>query len=168
MIYAFGCGFGEGYGSDFDISKLKYDKIIIMTDADIDGAHIDTLAMTLFYRMMPELIVEGHVYLAMPPLYKATPSRGESEYLYDDEALAKYEKKHKPGTFKLQRYKGLGEMSADQLWETTMDPKNRILKRVSIDDAARANELTSLLMGSDVTKRKEFIYDNAEMAELDI
>ncbi len=95
MINAFGCGFSEGYGNDFDITKLRYDKIIIMADADVDGAHISTLLLTLFYRFMPELIYEGHVYIAMPPLYKAMPSRGKEEYLYDDKALEKYRKTHK-------------------------------------------------------------------------
>ena len=122
MINAFGCGFSEGYGNDFDISKLRYDKIIIMADADVDGAHISTLLLTLFYRFMPELIYEGHVYIAMPPLYKAMPKKGKEEYLYDDKALEQYRKKQK-GPFTLQRYKGLGEMDADQLWETTLNPK---------------------------------------------
>ncbi len=111
MINAFGCGFSEGYGNDFDITKLRYDKIMIMADADVDGAHICTLLLTLFYRFMPELIFEGHVYIAMPPLYKAMPSRGQEEYLYDDKALERYRKTHK-GPFTLQRYKGLGEMDA--------------------------------------------------------
>ena len=102
MINAFGCGFSEGYGNDFDISKLRYDKIIIMADADVDGAHICTLLLTLFFRFMPQLITEGHVYIAMPPLYKAMPSRGKEEYLYDDEALLRYRRKHK-GSFTLQR-----------------------------------------------------------------
>ncbi|MCI6648984.1 MAG: DNA gyrase subunit B, partial [Lachnospiraceae bacterium] len=127
MINAFGCGFSEGYGNDFDITKLRYDKIIIMADADVDGAHIATLLLTLFYRFMPELIYEGHVYIAMPPLYKAMPKKGKEEYLYDDEALAEYRKKHK-GPFTLQRYKGLGEMDAEQLWETTLDPDRRKLR----------------------------------------
>ena len=98
MINAFGCGFSEGYGNDFDITKLRYDKIIIMADADVDGAHISTLLLTLFYRFMPELIYEGHVYVAMPPLYKAMPKKGEEEYLYDDKALERYRKSHKPGS----------------------------------------------------------------------
>ena len=115
MINAFGCGFSEGYGNDFDITKLRYDKIIIMADADVDGAHISTLLLTLFYRFMPELIYEGHVYVAMPPLYKAMPKKGEEEYLYDDKALERYRKTHE-GPFTLQRYKGLGEMDAQQLW----------------------------------------------------
>lgn len=167
MINAFGCGFSEGYGNDFDITKLRYDKIIIMADADVDGAHISTLLLTLFYRFMPELIFEGHVYIAMPPLYKTMPSRGEEEYLYDDAALDKYRKTHK-GAFTLQRYKGLGEMDAGQLWETTLDPKTRILKRVEIEDARMASDVTAMLMGTDVPPRRAFIYDNARDAELDI
>ncbi len=167
MINAFGCGFSEGYGNDFDITKLRYDKIIIMTDADVDGSHIATLLLTLFYRFMPELIFEGHVYLATPPLYKAMPSKGEEEYLYDDKALEKYRKQHK-GPFTLQRYKGLGEMDADQLWETTLNPETRILKQVEIEDARMASEITELLMGTDVPPRKAFIYQHATDAELDV
>ncbi|MDE6892301.1 MAG: DNA gyrase subunit B [Lachnospiraceae bacterium] len=167
MIYAFGCGFSEGYGNDFDITKLRYDKIIIMADADVDGAHISTLLLTLFYRFMPELIYEGHVYLAMPPLYKAMPSKGEEEYLYDDKALEKYRKRHK-GPFTLQRYKGLGEMDASQLWETTLNPETRILKQVAIEDARMASEVTEMLMGTDVPPRKAFIYEHATDAELDV
>ena len=167
MIYAFGCGFSEGYGNDFDITKLRYDKIIIMADADVDGAHISNLLLTLFYRFMPELIYEGHVYIAMPPLYKAMPSKGKEEYLYDDKALEKYRKTHK-GPFTLQRYKGLGEMDADQLWETTLDPETRLLKLVEIEDARMASEVTEMLMGTDVAPRKQFIYNNAQDAELDI
>ena len=167
MINAFGCGFSEGYGNDFDITKLRYDKIIIMADADVDGAHISTLLLTLFYRFMPELIFEGHVYIAMPPLYKAIPTKGEEEYLYDDEALARYRKRQK-GNFTLQRYKGLGEMDAEQLWETTLNPKTRILKRVEIEDGRMASDVTELLMGTDVPPRKEFIYEHAQDAELDV
>ena len=167
MINAFGCGFSEGYGNDFDIRKLRYDKIIIMADADVDGAHISTLLLTLFYRFMPELIFEGHVYIAMPPLYKAMPSKGEEEYLYDDAALLKYRKTHK-GAFTLQRYKGLGEMDAEQLWETTLDPERRLMKRVEIEDAIQASNMTELLMGTDVPPRKEFIYTHATDAELDV
>ncbi len=167
MINAFGCGFSEGYGNDFDITKLRYDKIVIMADADVDGAHISTLLMTLFYRFMPELIFEGHVYIAMPPLYKAQPSRGEEEYLYDDRALEEYRKTHK-GPFTLQRYKGLGEMSADQLWETTLDPARRKMRRVEIEDARMASDVTAMLMGTDVPPRKAFIYDHANDAELDV
>lgn len=167
MINAFGCGFSEGYGNDFDISKLRYDKIIIMADADVDGAHISTLLLTLFYRFMPELIYEGHVYIAMPPLYKAMPSKGAEEYLYDDKALEKYRKRHK-GPFTLQRYKGLGEMDAEQLWETTLDPDKRLLKLVEIEDARMASEVTEMLMGTEVPPRKAFIYKNAQEAELDV
>ncbi|MBP5252407.1 MAG: DNA gyrase subunit B [Lachnospiraceae bacterium] len=167
MINAFGCGFSEGYGNDFDISKLRYNKIIIMADADVDGAHISTLLLTLFYRFMPELIFEGHIYIAMPPLYKAMPSKGEEEYLYDDKALEKYRASHK-GPFTLQRYKGLGEMDPDQLWETTLDPKTRRLKQVEIEDARMASETTELLMGTDVPPRKTFIYEHANDANLDI
>lgn len=167
MINAFGCGFSEGYGNDFDISKLRYDKIIIMADADVDGAHISTLLLTLFYRFMPELIFEGHVYIAMPPLYKAMPKSGKEEYLYDDRALEEYRKKHK-GPFTLQRYKGLGEMDAQQLWETTLDPKTRILKQVEIEDARMASSVTEMLMGTEVPPRRTFIYENAREAELDI
>lgn len=167
MINAFGCGFSEGYGNDFDITKLRYNKIIIMADADVDGAHICTLLLTLFYRFMPELIYEGHVYIAMPPLYKAMPAKGEEEYLYDDKALEKYRKKQK-GNFTLQRYKGLGEMDAEQLWETTLNPESRILKQVEIEDARMASDVTEMLMGTEVPPRKAFIYEHAQDAELDI
>lgn len=167
MINAFGCGFSEGYGNDFDISKLRYNKIIIMADADVDGAHISTLLLTLFYRFMPELIYEGHVYIAMPPLYKAMPAKGAEEYLYDDKALERYRKRHK-GPFTLQRYKGLGEMDASQLWETTLDPETRLLKLVEIEDARMASEVTEMLMGTEVPPRKAFIYEHAVDAQLDI
>ena len=168
MVYAFACGFSEGYGNDFDISKLRYNKIIIAADADVDGAHIATLLLTLFYRFMPELLYEGHVYIAMPPLYKAIPNgkNGREEYLYDDKALEKYRKTHKD--FKLQRYKGLGEMDAEQLWETTMNPATRMLKQVEIEDAQAASDLTALLMGNEVQPRKEYIYSNATEANLDV
>lgn len=168
MINAFGCGFSEGYGNDFDISKLRYDKIIIMADADVDGAHISTLLLTLFYRFLPELIYEGHVYIAMPPLYKAIPSKGEEEYLYDDKALEKYRKKHHGEKFTLQRYKGLGEMDAEQLWETTLNPETRKLKLVEIEDARMASDVTEVLMGTEVPPRKAFIYEHAADAELDV
>lgn len=167
MINAFGCGFSEGYGNDFDISKLRYDKIIVMADADVDGAHISTLLLTFFYRFMPELIYEGHIYIAMPPLYKVLPAKGKEEYLYDDKALERYRKTHK-GSFTLQRYKGLGEMDAKQLRETTLDPKTRILKRVEIEDARMASSVTEMLMGTEVPPRKAFIYEHAQDAELDI
>ena len=166
MINAFGCGFSEGYGNDFDISKLRYHKIIIMTDADVDGAHIATLLLTFFYRFMPELISHGHVYLAMPPLYKAVPKKGQGEYLYDDKALEKYRKSHTG--FTLQRYKGLGEMDADQLWETTLNPETRLLKLVEIEDGKMASDVTGMLMGNDVAPRRQFIHDHAHDAELDV
>ncbi len=167
MINAFGCGFSEGYGNDFDLTKLRYDKIIIMADADVDGAHISNLLLTLFYRFMPELIYNGHVYIAMPPLYKAMPNKGAETYLYDDKALEQYRKKHK-GPFTLQRYKGLGEMDADQLWETTLNPETRLLKKVEIEDGRMASHITELLMGTDVAPRKTFIYEHATDAELDV
>lgn len=167
MINAFGCGFSEGYGNDFDITKLRYDKIIIMADADVDGAHICTLLLTLFYRFMPDLIYEGHVYIAMPPLYKAMPQRGEEQYLYDDKALEKYRRTHK-GSFTLQRYKGLGEMDAEQLWETTLNPETRMMKRVEIEDARIASDVTEMLMGNEVPPRKAFIYEHAQDALLDV
>ena len=167
MINAFGCGFSEGYGNDFDITKLRYDKIIIMADADVDGAHISTLLLTLFYRFMPELIYEGHIYQAMPPLYKAMPAKGAEEYLYDDKALERYRKNHR-GSFTLQRYKGLGEMDASQLWETTLDPETRLLKRIEIEDARMASEITEMLMGTDVPPRRTFIHEHAHDAELDV
>ena len=167
MINAFGCGFSEGYGNDFDITKLRYDKIIIMADADVDGEHIATLLLTLFYRFMPQLIYEGHVYIAMPPLYKVMPARGQEEYLYDDKALEKYRKTHK-GSFTLQRYKGLGEMDPQQLWETTLDPQKRLMRAVEIEDAKMASQMTELLMGQDVSPRRDFIYSHATDATLDI
>ena len=166
MINSFGCGFSEGYGNDFDITKLRYDKIILMTDADVDGSHIDTLLLTFLYRFMPELIYEGHVYIAMPPLFKVIPKKGQEQYLYDERALERYRRTH-TGEFTLQRYKGLGEMDPDQLWETTLDPERRVLKRVEIEDARMASEVTELLMGSDVAPRRQFIYDHAEEAEID-
>lgn len=166
MINAFGCGFSEGYGNDFDITKLRYDKIILMTDADVDGSHIDTLLLTFLYRFMPELIYDGHVYIAMPPLFKVIPKRGEEQYLYDEKELERYRRTH-TGDFTLQRYKGLGEMDAEQLWETTLDPDRRVLKRVEIEDARLASEVTEMLMGSEVGPRRQFIYEHADEAEID-
>ena len=168
MINAFGCGFSEGYGQDFDITKLRYDKIIIMADADVDGAHISTLLLTLFYRFMPDLIYEGHIYVAMPPLYKVVPKKKgeEGEYLYNDAALSRYRKTH--SGFTLQRYKGLGEMDPQQLWETTLDPANRRLRKIQIDDGRMASEMTGLLMGTDVPPRRDYIHAHATDAELDV
>lgn len=165
LINALGCGFSEGYGQDFDISKLRYDKVILMTDADVDGRHIVTLLLTIFYRLLPDLITEGHVYVATPPLYKAIPKRGKEQYLYDEDALVQYSKSHKD--FRLQRYKGLGEMSPDQLWETTMNPETRVLRKVSIHDAVMASNVTSVLMGDDVALRKEYIVERAHQADVD-
>ena len=166
MIYAFGCGFSEGYGNDFNIEKLRYDKIIIMADADVDGSHIATLLLSFFYNFMPELIYEGHVYVAMPPLYKASTPDGKEQYLYDDKALTAFRKSHR--SFKLQRYKGLGEMSAEQLWETTLCPKTRKMRQIEIDDAKRAADITSLLMGDGVQARREYIQKNAQSANLSL
>jgi DNA gyrase subunit B len=167
MINAFGCGFSEGYGNDFDITKLRYDKIVIMADADVDGAHISTLLLTLFYRFMPELIYSGHVYVAMPPLYKVVPQKGEETYLYDDAALEKYRRTHTGQKFSLQRYKGLGEMDAEQLWETTLNPETRMLKKIEIEDSMLASDMTALFMGNDVLPRREYIYAHAQDAEVD-
>ena len=167
MITAFGTGIRE----DFDISKLRYDKIIIMTDADVDGAHIATLMLTFLYRFMPELIKQGHVYLATPPLYKIEKNRKEW-YAYSDEELNKILTEiGRDGNNKIQRYKGLGEMDADQLWDTTMDPEKRILKRVNMDeDNPQDVEITfSTLMGDQVEPRREFIQENAKYVQnLDI
>ena len=168
MITSFDCGFSEGYGNDFDITKLRYDKIIIMADADVDGAHIGTLLLTLFYRYMPDLIGEGHVYVAMPPLYKVIPAKGEGEYLYDDKALEQYRKKNKSKKFTLQRYKGLGEMDPEQLWETTLNPETRRLRRIEIGNPGLSSDITDVLMGTDVPPRKAFIYEHARDAQLDV
>ena len=171
MINAFGCGFSEGYGNDFDITKLRYDKIIIMADADVDGAHISTLMLTFLYRFMPELIRRGHVYLATPPLFKVEKNKNVW-YAYDDKELDSILKEiGRDGNNKIQRYKGLGEMDADQLWETTMDPEKRILKRVMIDDENSSGiDLTfTTLMGDKVEPRREFIEENARKVQnLDI
>ena len=160
MITAFGCGIHE----DFDISKLRYDKIIIMTDADVDGAHIATLMLTFLYRFMPELIKQGHVYLAQPPLYKIERNR-KVWYAYDDAEMERIMQEiGRDSSNKVQRYKGLGEMDADQLWETTMDPEKRILKRVNIDSESESEvDLTfTTLMGDKVEPRREFIEENAK------
>lgn len=169
LINAFGCGFSEGYGNDFDIKKLKYHKIIIMADADVDGAHISTLLLTFFYRFMPELIYEGKIYRAMPPLYKVEEGVGKNKkdvYLYDDKELDAYRKKHKE-SLSVQRYKGLGEMDAQQLWETTLNPETRYLKKIEIEDGVEANQITSILMGSEVEPRKNFIMAESKNANID-
>lgn len=164
MITAFGTGIHE----DFDITKLRYHKIIIMTDADVDGAHISTLLLTFLYRFMPELIKQGYVYLAQPPLYRIEKNK-KYWYAYSDEELNQVlEEIGRDNNNKIQRYKGLGEMDAQQLWETTLDPKTRILKQVEIEDARMASSVTEMLMGTEVPPRRTFIYENAREAELDI
>ena len=170
MIAAFGCGIGE----NFDIKKLRYDKIIILTDADVDGAHISTLLLTFFYRFMPELIYQGKVYRGLPPLYRVSyeDKKGKkknkvSEYLFNDFELEKFRKTGKK-ILELQRYKGLGEMDDTQLWETTLDPESRILAQVSISDTVEADEVTDILMGSNGPPRRQFIMDEAKYANLDI
>ncbi|MFT4142822.1 MAG: DNA gyrase subunit B [Mobilitalea sp.] len=171
MIATFGCGIGE----EFDLSKLRYDKIIILTDADVDGAHISTLLLTFFYRFMPELVLEGKVYKGMPPLYKVeyettgkTKKSKKSEYIFNDFELEKFRKKEDHKILNLQRYKGLGEMDAHQLWETTLDPETRILAQISISDTVEADEITSLLMSSNVPPRRSFIMEEAKYAKVDI
>ena len=166
LINAFGCGFMQGYGNDFDINKLNYDKIIIMTDADVDGAHIATLLLTFFYRFYPDLINEGHIYIAIPPLYRVGEGK-HMQYLYSDEELNRYRKKH-TGKFTIQRYKGLGEMDAEQLYETTMNPESRVLKQVSINSIVEANKLTQTLMGTELAPRREYIETHSTDAVLDI
>ncbi|MBR2263540.1 MAG: DNA topoisomerase (ATP-hydrolyzing) subunit B [Firmicutes bacterium] len=166
MITAFGTGFKE----DFDITKLRYDKIIIMTDADVDGAHIRTLMLTFFYRFMPQLIEQGHVYVAQPPLYRVEKGKKEHYYAYDDKELDKIldqiDGRNDP-SIEIQRYKGLGEMDAEQLWDTTMDPAKRILLRVEMEDASVADQIFTLLMGDKVEPRREFIEKNAKYATID-
>ena len=171
MIATFGCGIGD----EFDINKLKYDKIIILTDADVDGAHISTLLLTFFYRFMPELILEGKVYRGLPPLYlveyedvikgKKTKSK---QYIYNDFELEKFRKNSGKKILNLQRYKGLGEMDAEQLWETTLDPAQRTLAQVTISDTVEADEITTTLMSSNVPPRREFIMEEAQYAKIDI
>ena len=163
MITAFGCGIHD----DFDESKLRYDRIICMTDADVDGSHIRILLLTFFFRFMRPLIEKGHVYVAQPPLYKATRGK-EEKYMYSDAELEAYRNSN-PGKFDLQRYKGLGEMNSTQLWETTMNPATRTLLRVNMKDAVEADEMFSLLMGEKPELRRQFIEQNAKLvAELDV
>ena len=174
IIQSIGVRFGvEGEG-DFEANtdKLRYDKIIIMTDADVDGSHIDTLIMTLFFRFMPKIIEEGHLYIATPPLYKCTFKNKVSQYCYNEQQRQAFLDKYGDGTedgksIHTQRYKGLGEMNPEQLWETTMDPKSRLLKQVTIENAAQADEIFSMLMGDDVEPRREFIEENAAFANID-
>ena len=164
MITAFGCGIGEEY----DESKLRYNKIICMTDADVDGSHIRILLITFFFRFMKQLIENGHVYIATPPLYKVTKNKVD-KYIYNDQALESYYEKEGRTKVELQRYKGLGEMNAEQLWETTMSPENRILKQVTMEDAVSADATVTLLMGEEPELRRKFIEENANLVdELDI
>ena len=173
IIQSIGVRFGvDGEDSkEANTDKLRYDKIIIMTDADVDGSHIDTLIMTLFYRFMPKVIEEGHLYIATPPLYKCTYRSKVSEYCYTEQQRQAFIDKYGEGTedknIHTQRYKGLGEMNPEQLWETTMDPSTRLLKQVTIDNAAQADEIFSMLMGDDVEPRREFIEQNATYANID-
>ncbi len=166
-IKAMATAFGAGIGEDFDVSKLRYHRIICMTDADVDGSHIRTLMLTFFYRYMRPLIDEGHVYIAQPPLYKVVKNKKE-KYLYKDEELEAYLNEIGHEGAVIQRYKGLGEMNAEQLWDTTMDPEKRIMLRVSLDDAIEADEIFTILMGDQVEPRREFIEANAKLAQLDI
>ncbi len=173
IIQSIGVRFGvDGEDSkEANTDKLRYDKIIIMTDADVDGSHIDTLIMTLFYRFMPKVIEEGHLYIATPPLYKCTYRSKVSEYCYTEQQRQAFIDKYGDGledkNIHTQRYKGLGEMNPEQLWETTMDPSTRLLKQVTIDNAAQADEIFSMLMGDDVEPRREFIEQNATYANID-
>jgi DNA gyrase subunit B len=164
MITAFGAGIAD----DFDLEKLRYHKIIIMTDADVDGAHIRTLLLTFFYRYMHQLVENGNVYIAQPPLYKVTKNK-TSQYVYNDKALEKLLEEIGRDGITLQRYKGLGEMDANQLWDTTMNPADRILLQVAIDDASGADEIFTTLMGDKVEPRREFIESHAKhVKNLDI
>ena len=173
IIQSIGVRFGvDGEDSkEANTDKLRYDKIIIMTDADVDGSHIDTLIMTLFYRFMPKVIEEGHLYIATPPLYKCTYRSKVSEYCYTEQQRQAFIDKYGDGVedknIHTQRYKGLGEMNPEQLWETTMDPSTRLLKQVTIENAAQADEIFSMLMGDDVEPRREFIEQNATYANID-
>lgn len=171
MIASFGCGIGD----DFDINKLRYDKIIILTDADVDGAHISTLLLTFFYRFMPELINEGKIYRGLPPLYRVEyeaidkkKKKKEARYIFNDFELEKFKKIPGNKILNVQRYKGLGEMDAEQLWETTLNPETRILAQVSISDTVEADEITTTLMSSNVPPRRQFIMEEAKYARLDI
>ena len=164
MITAFGTGIGE----EFDLSKLRYGKIIIMTDADVDGAHIRTLLLTFFYRYMPELVHNGHIYIAQPPLYKVAKGRAEHYVYSDDELNTLLDELGRTG-YSIQRYKGLGEMNPDQLWDTTMDPEHRVLLRVTVEDVVAADEIFTTLMGEKVEPRREFIQENSRLVDnLDI
>jgi DNA gyrase subunit B len=158
---------GVNLGTRFNLDDLRYDKVIIMTDADVDGSHIRTLLLTFFYRYMRPLIERGHVYIAQPPLYRLQVGK-KVEYLYSDEELQARLKELEGKHYEVQRFKGLGEMNPEQLWETTMNPEKRVLKRVELQDALEASELFEKLMGQEVAPRREFIEEHARYAELDI
>ena len=161
---------GAGIGPEFDIEKIRYNRIIIMTDADVDGAHIRTLLLTFFYRYMRELVEGGHVCIAQPPLFKISKGKREA-YAYSDQELEKLIEEFggKDSSVSIQRYKGLGEMNASQLWDTTMNPEERILLRANIEDAMAADEIFTILMGDKVEPRREFIEKNAnKVSNLDI
>jgi DNA gyrase subunit B len=157
MITAIGTGVGDG----FDLKNLRYNRVVIMTDADVDGSHIRTLLLTFFFRYMEGLIEHGHLYIAQPPLYKLKAGKTE-EYIFDDKELDAWKKKNKSDRFELSRYKGLGEMNPEQLWETTMNPENRTILQVNLEDAAEADRTFEMLMGSDVAPRKRFIQTHAK------
>ena len=163
IILALGCGVGD----DFNEDKLRYHKIFIMADADVDGAHIRTLLLTLFFRYMPQIIEKGYIYVAQPPLFRVQCGK-EISYCFSEKEMKEAQNKANGKKVEVQRYKGLGEMNAEQLWETTLNPENRVLKRVEIEDARLASSVTEILMGSDVPPRKKFIYEHAQDAELDI
>jgi DNA gyrase subunit B len=156
MVTAFGTGIKES----FDISKIRYGKIILLTDADVDGSHIGTLLLTFFYRYLKQLIENGNVYIAQPPLYKISKGR-ESHYVYSEEEMNEKLKQFE-GNANIQRYKGLGEMNPEQLWETTMDPKTRVLKKIMIKDVVHANKIFSILMGVDVSERRKFLEEHSK------
>ena len=163
LIIAIGAGIGEQYNP----AKVRYGKIILMADADVDGMHIVSLYLTFFYRHMPELIQEGHIYVAVPPLYKAVWGK-EKRYLFDDRDREKFLKTPEGQKAVTQRFKGLGEMNADELWETTMNPETRRLKQINVEDASKADEVFTMLMGEEVAPRKRFIQTHAKQANLDI
>jgi DNA gyrase subunit B len=164
IIQALGCGIGD----DFDLKKLRYHKIIIMTDADVDGSHISTLLLTFFYRHMPDLISNGHLYLAQPPLYLVQKGKSKA-YCYNEKQLREHVDDSDGAKVSIQRYKGLGEMNPSQLWETTMDPTNRFLKRIDVEDDIAADEYFTILMGDKVEPRRDFISSHAhEVRNLDV
>ena len=156
---------GAGIGADFDVTKIRYGKVVIMADADVDGAHIRTLLLTFFFRYMRPLIEQGHVFLAQPPLYKVSKKGIKDVYCYTDEELDEELEKIGRDNVSIQRYKGLGEMNPEQLWETTMDPENRIFVKVTMDDAIKADQIFTILMGDEIEPRRQFIEKNAKFVK---